>query len=210
MKLRNKLIAITVIAMLAFIGIGFAAWTFTGVQEVEVAAGNIQDKVAVGIELNDGFKLYNADDDTEVTALYLICDAPTVGVAGKYLAGQGVYWATDAAGANAITDVYIKGTLAKADEDAVLDKATVDVAFTATKSITSTYIQFGAFSAIANTTGIAVANNAVVQSADFALPAVSYVSAMIPESIAELTTMNTTLATELSTATLSFTAQIVG
>ena len=103
MKLKNKLALITAVAMLAFGGVGYAAWTFTKVENAQIST--IEDKVAVGIELNDGFKLYNAADDAEVTALYLICDAPTAETG--ILAGDGIYWATDAAGANAITNVYI-------------------------------------------------------------------------------------------------------
>jgi len=203
MKLRNKLAAITAAAMLAFAGTGFAAWTFTQERSAEA---NITDKVSVGIELTDNFKLYNADDDSEITALYLICDAPS----GKayVLNGAGVYWASDAAGATAVDDVYLKGTLTKADEDGVLDnKPNVTVSFGASHSLSSTYINFGAFAAISDEV-VAVANNANVQSDDFNLPTVSYVEAEIPHSVADLTAMNTALATELSGAALSFTAQI--
>jgi len=182
------------------------------IEDAEVST--IQDKVAVGIELNNGFKLYNAADDAEITALYLICDAP----AGEtdILNGQGVYWSTSATGKDgsgnklAVTNVYIKGTLAKADEDGVWDKATVDVAFTADYTdLSSTYITFGVAPTIANTTGITVANNAVVQSASFVLPSVAYVAANLPHSISELTDMNTALGTDLSGTALRFTAQIV-
>ena len=50
-----------------------------------------------------------------------------------------------------------------------------------------------------------------VQSVSFALPAVAYstTEANIPHSIAELTAMNTALATALSGKALSFTAQII-
>ncbi len=198
--------------MLAFVGVGFAAWTFTNVENAQVSI--IEDRVAVGIELNDGFELYNAADDSLITELYLICDAPS-GQSG-ILNGEGVYWSTSATGKDgsgnklAVTNVYIKGTLAKADEDGVWDKATVDVAFTADYTdLSSTYITFGTAPTIANTTGIAVANNAVVQSTSFALPTVSYVIANLPHSITELTAMNTALGTSLSGTALRFTAQIV-
>ena len=202
MKLRNKLAAITAASMLAFAGIGFAAWTFTQERAAEVS---VTDKVSVGIELNDNFKLYNADDDAEISSLYLICDAPT----GKtfVLGGEGVYWASDAAGITKVDDVYLKGTLLKEEEDGILNKSEVTVSFTASHALTSNYVTFGAFSAIADTT-VTVANNADVQSADFYLPAVSYKDAALPQSVAELTAMNTALATELSGAALSFTAQI--
>ena len=216
MKLRNKLAAIMAAAMLAFAGVGFAAWTFTNVETAQVST--IEDKVAVGIELNAGFKLYNAADNEEVTHLYLICDAPTApGVGAGYLAGEGVYWSTSVTGKDnedhklAITNVYIKGSLAKVNEDGVWDKATVDVAFTADYSaLSSTYVDFGAAPVIANTTNIAVSDGATVQSANFALPTVSYTAlALALSNNSGLTTMNSTLATELNGATLDFTAQIV-
>ena len=202
MKLRNKLAAITAASMLAFAGIGFAAWTFTQERAAEVS---VTDKVSVGIELNDNFKLYNADDDAEISSLYLICDAPT----GKtfVLGGEGVYWASDAAGITKVDDVYLKGTLLKEEEDGILNKSEVTVSFTASHSLTSNYVTFGAFSAIADAT-VTVANNANVQSADFNLPTVSYKDAALPQSVEELTDMNTALGTELSGAVLSFTAQI--
>ena len=205
MKLRNKIAAITAAAMLAFTGVGFAAWTFTAQREAEVAT--IEDRVAVGIELTDNFKLYNASGDAEVTALYLICDAPT-GVTGV-LDGAGVYWATDAAGANAITNVYLKGTITKVAEDGVLDnKATVEVQFTTSHDLAAnTYVSFGAMTAPANLTNVSTADGTVVQSASFALPAVAYTS--VPTSTAELTQMNTALGTALSGKKLSFTVQII-
>lgn len=202
MKLKNKIAAITAAAMLAFAGTGFAAWTFTQERANEAA---ITDKVAVGIELNDNFALYNADDDAEISALYLICDAPT----GKsyVLDGEGVYWASDAAGATKVDDVYIKGTLLKNNEDSVLDKATVTVSFDADHDLSSNYITFGNFASIADET-VTVANNAEVKSEDFYLPTVSYVEAQIPHDVAALTAMNTALATELDSKVLSFNAQI--
>ena len=210
MKLKNKLVLIMLVAMLSFFGVGYAAWTFTNVENAQVST--IEDKVAVGIELNDGFKLYNADDDSEVTTLYLICDAPT----GKdyVLAGSGVYWATDAAGANAITSVYIKGSLTKNMEDSVKDKTTVTVQFTATHNLgVNDYVTFGALTAPANKVveNINAAGSFDVQSVAFALPTVAYstTEANIPHSIAELTAMNTALATALSGKALSFTAQII-
>jgi len=203
MKLRNKIAAITAAAMLAFTGVGFAAWTFTQERAAEVA---VTDRVSVGIELNDNFKLYNADDDAEISNLYIICDAPAS--ESGILAGEGVYWASDAAGATKVDDVYLKGTLKKVEEDNILDKASVTVTFGATHSMTSTYITIGAFTAPANV-DVTVANNADVQSADFNLPTLAYVAAKIPHSVDELTAMNTALATELSGAKVSFTAQII-
>jgi len=202
MKLKNKIAAITAAAMLAFAGTGFAAWTFTQQRDVDAA---ITDKVSVGIELNDDFKLYNADNNAEITNLYLICDAPT----GKsyVLSGEGAYWASDAAGAVKVDDVYIKGSLNKDIEDNILDKATVTVSFDANHDLDSNYITFGNFADIADEV-VTVANNAEVKSDNFDLPTLSYVDDEIPHSVAALTAMNTALATELADKALSFNAQI--
>ena len=49
MKLRNKLAAITAAAMLAFAGIGFAAWTFNkDVQETSQATIVVTDESEKG------------------------------------------------------------------------------------------------------------------------------------------------------------------
>lgn len=209
MKLRNKLALIMVAAMLCFVGVGFAAWTFMNVENAQVST--VQDRVAVGIELNDTFVLYDAATDAPVTALYLICDAPS-GETG-ILNGDGVYWATDEAGTNAITNVYIKGSLAKNMEDGIKDKTSVTVQFTASHNLaTNDYVTFGTITAPANkiVENITASGNYDVQSVPFALPTVTYVQANIPHSISALTTMNTALGTALSSKTLSFTAQIIG
>ena len=202
MTLKNKISAITAAAMLAFTGVGFAAWTFTNEQSASIST--ITSKVSVGIELNDGFTLHNASGNAEVTSLYLICDAPA-GQSGV-LAGNGVYWATDAAGANAITNVYMKGTLKKVAEDGILDKATVTVSFAASHNLTSTYITFGTFGAITDVSDISTEDNTPVQSGNIALPTLSYSS--VPTSTSELTTMRTTVASEVVGKSLTFTAHI--
>ncbi len=207
MKLRNKIMFITMLAMIAFIGIGFAAWTFTAERAVDDIS--ITDKVAVAVELNDNFALYNADDDSEITALYLICDAPTAAVAGRYLAGSGVYWSSEADGSNVVTNVYIKGTLNYNVEDNVKPISKVVVTFTAGAfSVTSDYVNFGALTAPA-AIEVTVANNADVQSADFALPTVAYTAtALAIADVAGVTAMNTALGTSLSGKVISLSAQI--
>ena len=208
MKLRNKLATIMAAAMLAFAGVGFAAWTFTDVQNAQVST--IEDRVSVGIELNDGFKLFDADTDAEVSSVYLICDAPAA--EDGILAGDGVYWATDAAGSNEISDIYIKGSLTKNMEDGIKDKTSVTVRFTAAHTLgANDYVTFGSMTAPANKVvdNINAAGEFDVKSADFALPSVEYVTANIPHSIDELTAMNTALGTALGGKALSFTAQII-
>lgn len=215
MKLRFKLMVITLLAMLAFVGVGFASWTFKN--SVSTPNTTIEDKVAVAVELNDNFKLYNAADDLEVTALYLICDAPVAAEADttKYLAGEGVYWSTSATGKDgsgnklAITNVYIKGTLNYDAEDSVWPVTSVTVTFTAGAfSVTSDYVTFGALTAPAAVV-VNVANNADVQSANFALPTVAYTAtALAINSVSGVSAMNSALGTSLSGKVISLSAQI--
>lgn len=211
MRLRLKLFTITLLAMLAFIGIGFAAWTF--VSERALDDTPVSDKVAVAVELNDDFKLYNAANDSEITALYLICDAPTVATS-DYLAGEGVYWSTSANGKDdlgnklAVTNVYIKGSLNYNAEDGVWPISKVEVTFSADAfSVTSDYVNFGALTAPAvqqyNVT------SADIQSANFALPSVSYkADALAINSVAGVTAMNTALGVSLTGKVISLSAQI--
>ena len=88
MKLRRSITIITLIAMLAFVGAGFAAWTFTNAVQ-QGTDSEAAPKIVCAIELNDDFELYNAATDTVISTLYLICDAPASGL--NTLAGHGVY-----------------------------------------------------------------------------------------------------------------------
>lgn len=175
MKLRNTIVFIALFAMLAFIGIGFAAWTFTN--EVEQGTdAEATPKIVCAIELNDDFELYNAATDTVISTLYLICDAPASGL--NTLAGHGVYWSSTnnaTAWANKIDNVYIKGTL-NYDAYDIAEVASVTVTFaTGTNyALTNgTYVEFAAATLPADKV-VAVANNAEVKSVNFALPVPSY------------------------------------
>lgn len=202
-KINAFIAAMIAVVTMASVGVGasIAAWVSTASRQTIVEP--IDPEVAVGIELNDDFKLYNASTDAEVESLYLICDAPENDP--NYLPGDGVYWAIDAAGANPITTVYMKGTLSKENHDGVKDKNTVTVQFGASHNLSSNYITFGSMTAPANLV-VTVADGAEVESADFALPTVSYSN--VP-AINELSTMRAALATELSSAALSLSAQII-
>ena len=207
MKLRNKIALITMIAMLAFVGVGFAAWAFQN--SVETSAIAPTDKVAVAVEMDEttGLHLYaDAEHTIEVTALYMICDAPTV--ADAYLAGAGVYWAYDAAGANPVTQLYIHGALNYNAEDGVLPISTVTVQFTLTNTLAlDKYVTIGAMSAPANVV-VAVSNGAAVD-ATLVLPTLTYTSDAIDiEDVAGVTTMNTYLASHL-TGNIKVSAQII-
>lgn len=175
MKLRRTIVLIAIMAMLAFIGIGFAAWTFTN--EVEQGTdSSATPKIVCAIELNDDFELYNATTNTVLSTVYLICDAPASGL--NTLGGHGVYWssANDAtAYANKIDNVYIKGTLNyNAYDIAEVASVTVTFAVGTNYDLTNgTYVEFAAATLPADKV-VAVANNAEVKSVNFALPVPSY------------------------------------
>ena len=175
MKLRKTILFIALIAMLAFIGIGFASWTFTNEVE-QVTDTEATPKIVCAIELNDDFELYNATTNTVLSTIYLICDAPATGL--NTLAGHGVYWssANDAtAWANKIDNVYIKGTLNyNAYDIAEVASVTVTFAVGTNFALTNgTYVEFAAATLPADKV-VAVANNAEVKSVNFALPVPSY------------------------------------
>lgn len=174
MRLQNKIALIGLLATTALIGTGFAAWTFTN--SVQTSDAGATPQIVCAVELNNDFKLYKAGTETEVTELYLICDAPEEGL--NALGGYGVYWSTtndETAHDNIISDVYIKGTLNYNDYD-VEDLDTVTVKFSTATSCsltTGTYVEFAAATLPADV-DVTVSDNAVVQSEDFALPVPSY------------------------------------
>lgn len=208
MKLRTKLFVITLLAMLAFVGVGFASWTF--LNEVETSNITVTDKVAVAVEMDETFGLKAYAEESyvnEVTTLYLICDAPTVATS-DYLAGAGVYWAYDAAGEHPVTNLYLKGQLEYNAEDGVLPLTSVTVTFTITNDIAlDKYVTIGSTVASADVVVSPVADGALV-AYTLALPTVAYTSdATSIADVAGVTTMNTYLASHL-TGGIQVSAQI--
>lgn len=202
MKLRNKLAAITAAAMLAFTGVGFAAWTF--INEVASTSPVIEPAVVCAVELNSPFEMYTADGNTKIENLYLIMDAPAA--TSYHLAGNGIYWSTSKTNnvANKIENVCIKGTL-HYDEKNIEDLDKVTVSFTKGAELTdTTYVDFGSLATIADVK-VTVADNAVVNTGSFALPSVAYTAAVDAfDAIADLADLKTGL-TSLS---IGYTAKI--
>lgn len=208
-KLRIKLFVITLLAMLAFVGVGFASWTFQN--QVTTADITVTDKVAVAVEMDETFGLKAYAEDTyatEVTSLYLICDAPTV--ASTYMAGSGVYWAYDAAGAHPITNLYLKGQLNYDAEDGVKPLTSVTVTFTITNNLaTNDYITFDNTATIGGTVVISPVADESVVAYTLVLPAVAYTTTATDISnVAGVTAMNTYLNTALSGKKIIVSAQI--
>ena len=141
MKLRNKIAIISGSAMLAFAGVGFAAWTFTKTTSDSAA---LEGKVTAAIEASG---LEVTDGTNSVEKLYLICDAPA-GEEGL-LAGNGIYWATDAEGNNSITELTLVGSVNEDDNDiADIDAYVGHFASTATAAISGTWVNIAATSAL--------------------------------------------------------------
>lgn len=178
MKLRNKLAAITAAAMLAFTGVGFAAWTFTNsVADNAVVAGKATAAIeAQGLSVEDGA-------GNAISNLYLICDAPT-GETGL-LAGNGIYWSTENSNdvSKKITSLTLVGSVNEDDND-IADIATYDGHFssTATSAVTGTYVNIAATSALDKVV-TSTSKNADVQYV-WTLPALSYAS--VPSDVSEV------------------------
>ena len=182
MKLRNKIAAITAAAMLAFTGVGFAAWTFTKTVEDSVTATS---KVTCGIEANN-LKVYNGD--TEIENIYVVFDAPTTAT-GDRKAGEGIFYCTDIANPSA-TKIKTKtlklvGQIDHIENDLHYNDAVEKVEFkvTETNSIPAAQVSFSAGSIADSVQDVVVDDNEY--EAIYTLPKLDYVAA--PTTLAELT-----------------------
>lgn len=187
MKLRNKIATITTAAMLAFVGAGFAAWTFTKQVSEEAPVTGV---VTAAIEANN----VSADP----AEFYLICDAPS-GQAGL-VAGNGIYWSDTAANdGSVLSSITLTGTVTGNDEN-LLDFSKYKGKFEITAdAIDTTYVDIAAVNV---TTDLITVNS---KNGDceytYNLPALSY--ATVPTSVAQVTAMNN----ELAALTIKFTVK---
>lgn len=83
MNLRNKIILITIVTIIALVGVGFATWTFTS--KVDASVSGAEGAVTAAIEAKN-VEVKTADGSATVSKLYIICDSPTT--------GHGIYWST--------------------------------------------------------------------------------------------------------------------
>lgn len=130
MKLRNKIAAITAAAMLAFTGVGFAAWAFTN---VESAVNNPTNVVTCAVE-TENVAFYNGA--SPLTNLYLVFDAPTSGITNKVAAGDGIFFSTSNDGLNPITALTVKAELNHVDNDTHYKDAQYKGIFEDSKALT--------------------------------------------------------------------------
>ena len=196
MKLRNKIAAITAAAMLAFTGVGFAAWSFT---KTVSDSATVTSNVTCGIEANN-LKVYNGVN--EIENVYVVFDAPTTASANRR-AGEGIFYCSDIADPEhtKITTLKLVGQIDHVQNDLHYKDAAEKVEFkvTETNGLPAAYVGFVAGS-------IASAEQAVVSGTNsyeavYTLPSLSYVSA--PESLAELTTFHANVSG--TTISLAFT-----
>ena len=184
MKLRNKIAAITAAAMLAFTGVGFAAWTFTKTVEDSVTATS---KVTCGIEANN-LKVYNGD--TEIENIYVVFDAPTT-ADGNRKAGEGIFYCTDLASPSAtkITTLKLVGQIDHLENDLHYNDVVEKVEFkvTETNNIPAAQVSFNAGSIADSVQDVVVNDNEY--EAIYTLPTLDYVAA--PTTLAELTAFDT-------------------
>ena len=199
MKLRNKLAAITAAAMLAFTGVGFAAWTFTKTVEDSVTATS---KVTCGIEANN-LKVYNGD--TEIENIYIVFDAPTTAT-GDRKAGEGIFYCTDLASPSTtkITTLKLVGQIDHIENDLHYGDVVEQVEFKVaeTNNIPVEQVSFNAGSIADSVQDVVVDDNEY--EAIYTLPTLDYVDA--PASLAELTAFDTAVSGK--TILLAFTFSI--
>lgn len=181
MKLRNKLAAITAATMLAFTGIGFAAWTFTNTVNANSTASS---GVVAAIEAKQL--------DVDHNALYLICDAPTAG-GTNLIAGNDVYWSTENSNdpSKKVTSIQLTGKVNQNNEN-ILDfsgyTGHFDLTFNAPS--VSTYVTFA--SAV---TSVDVDVNSVNGDCvyNYTLPVPSYTNPALFTNVAAVTAMKDSL-----------------
>lgn len=181
MKLRNKLTAITAAAMLAFTGVGFAAWTFTN--SVTAPAQTIGSGVTAAIQAESV--------SVDATTLYLICDAPS-GVSGL-TAGNDIYWSTSKENDTnkAVSSVKLTGKVTEDGEDIVdFNKYTGHFTMTFTAPSSNTYVTF----AESNTSADVVVNSTNGNCEyTYTLPKPSYTNTSLFTNVAAVTAMKDSL-----------------
>ena len=165
MKLRNKIAAITAAAMLAFTGVGFAAWTFNkDVTDFKNAT------IQVLSESEEGTLTLDATD------LYIILDQ------------AGISYASDVAGANPVTQLTgVYNAVADGTLGENMD-VTFSLAFSGATSDWSHYVE-GLVNPANQTITMVHGDNNIA----FDLPALSYVVANKPSTESEYDAMVTAL-----------------
>ncbi len=194
MNLKGKIVIITLVAIVALVGVGFATFTFTNsVNDSAAISGN----VAAAIEAQS-VEVKNAEGTADVTNLYIICSSQ---------AANGIYWSTTADGSNQITQVKLIGSVNEDDNDFVdFTKYTG----TFTSSVTgapesTTWINIASFTTL-NKDAESTSKNAPVE-CYYTLPALSY--KQVPNSVAQVNLLETEVEAINITITFNFSVKSV-
>lgn len=194
MNLKGKIVIITLVAIVALVGVGFATFTFTNsVNDSAAISGN----VAAAIEAQS-VEVKNAEGTADVTNLYIICSSQ---------AANGIYWSTTADGSNQITQVKLIGSVNEDDNDFVdFTKYTG----TFTSSVTgapesTTWINIASFATL-NEDVESTSKNANVEYV-YTLPALSYKD--VPENVSEVNALETEVNAISITITFTFSVKSV-
>lgn len=174
MKLRSKLTVITAALILVLVGVGFAAWTFN-----KDVATDTTGLVAITAESEQG------ELAITTASLYIILDQ------------AGIYYATDAAGQNAITAIEATYTAVADGNLGENMSVTFSLAFSGTDAAWTNYIS--GLTVPANQTETVV-NGA--NTISFTLPALTY-TANKPSTESEYDTMVAALAGKSLTLTIT-------
>ena len=197
MNLKGKIVLITVITIIALVGVGFASWTITTSADSNI--GGVSGVVTAAIEA-EGVQVKTADGSATVSALYIICDSPT--------SGNGIYWSTtnDAtAYDNKITQVKLVGSVNEDDNDiADIAKYTGNFSCSFAGVSTATYINVPAIAL--NEDVVSASKNADVEYL-YTLPTLTYKT--VPNSVAEVNALETEVNALNLTITFSFSVKSV-
>ena len=183
MKLRQKLAAIMAAAMLAFTGVGFAAWTFNNsvAQTAEVSTYATSAIEAKNVELSGN------------TTVYLVLDQ------------EKPYWSTAVDTGSKPVELANGKITVSPDYDVVDQNDGASWTYTLTSAIAvdaaiSTYVNVTGFDTVSKTGTITAAGDEGIAAVDYDLPALAY-TASKPSSLAEYNAM----LTALSGAKITFT-----
>ncbi len=192
MKLRSKILIITVMAVVALMGVGYATWTFTTAQTDDV---NAAGTAFAAIEAQN-VQIKNADGSADVTNLYIICAKPEE---------DGIYWSTDPTGSTVLTQIRLIGAVNENDFDN-LDFATYTGTFSCeyAGNSTLTYVNIPAINL--NVDVVSEGKDTNVEYL-YTLPALSYNKT--PENVAEVQEMHDEVAALSFKVTFSFNVKAV-
>ena len=189
MSLKSAIVIITLVTIVALVGVGFATWTFDTTADAEIE--DVTGKATAAIEASN-LVVKNAAGTAVVSALYIICDKPGEG---------GIYWSTTADGSNPISQVKLIGSVNEDDND-ILDFDTYTGTFTASMTgapNSTTWINLPSFSL--NQDVESESKNANVEYS-YDLPTLTY--KVTPASVADVNALQTEVNALDLTITFSF------